>query len=99
MFDERINIKSVHVELTTERQQYVLRHIGPLLRLTDDNSAKMDVIIRSIRRPITGTVCCVMVRFTGVLLVYYLLISFSIMNKFKLSYFESTSVMERLCIT
>lgn len=71
MIDTTITIKGVHVEITTKRQQYIIRQIGPLGRLVDDARPKIDVVIRSIRRPLSGSVCCVMVRLQASSGTYY----------------------------
>lgn len=71
MFDEKINIKSVRVELTNERKMYLLRHLGPLLRLASDPKTTADVIVRQIRRPVAGHTFCIMVRFNCTSRTYY----------------------------
>lgn len=65
MFDEKLTIKCVRVELTQARRLYLLRHLGPLLRLTSDRVTTADVIVRQIRRPVAGRTFCIMVRFVS----------------------------------
>ncbi len=58
-----INIRVINVELTEARRQQVYRTIGPLLRLgADPRTVMCDVIIRSIRRPLSGELFCILVR-------------------------------------
>lgn len=70
MFD--ITIRTINVELTDAQKQQVYRQIGPLLRLMDSHrELRGDVIIRSIRKPISGECFCIMVRFQSPGQQYY----------------------------
>ncbi len=63
MIGDNISIKAVNVELTEERRMYVMRNILPLLRLlSSPKQPQADVILRSIRRPLSGTTYCLMLR-------------------------------------
>ncbi len=58
-----INISVMNVELTDARKHHIEQTIAPLLSLVDSPSEVVaDVIIRSIRRPLSGEQFCVMVR-------------------------------------
>lgn len=67
-----INIRTLNVELSQEQKQQVYRHLGPLVRLVQNQrKVTCDVIIRNIRRPLTGALYCVMVRVRSPEELYY----------------------------
>lgn len=69
---EPIRIHVINVELTEERKNQVYRQVQPLLRLTTHHrEASCDVVIRSIRRPLSGTTFCVMLRIQSPTQTFY----------------------------
>ncbi len=58
-----INLQVLDVELTPLKEQQINHHIGSLFTLTPDPShATCDVIIRSIKRPFSAALFCILVR-------------------------------------
>jgi hypothetical protein len=58
-----INLQVIDVELSPLKEQQINHHIGSLRSLVPDQSrTTCDVIIRSIKRPLSSELFCVMVR-------------------------------------
>lgn len=72
MFSTPITIRVLNVELTEERRNYLCRQFMPLIRLVDQQlQAECTVIIRAIRRPLSGVTYCVMAQITTSTQAYY----------------------------
>jgi hypothetical protein len=67
-----IHLQVIDVELTPLKEQQIKSHISPLLQLVDGGTdARVDVIVRNIKRAFAGELFCIMVRITTVHQSYY----------------------------